>query len=53
MAGVIEGFRWALLGTEMPGAMNPGLGWRGYCAAGFRCILFPEDGAVLRGCGVR
>jgi lipopolysaccharide transport system permease protein len=21
MAGVIEGFRWALLGTEMPGAM--------------------------------
>jgi lipopolysaccharide transport system permease protein len=21
MAGVIEGFRWVLLGTEMPGAM--------------------------------
>ena len=44
MAGVIEGFRWALLGTGTP-VRWCFLGGNGYCAPCFRDVLLPEDGA--------
>ena len=49
MAGVIEGFRWAILGNGAPSAMvlvSVGMVIVTPC---LRHVLFPEDGAVLRG----
>ena len=49
MAGVIEGFRWALLGHRYAQRDGARLSGHGHRAAGFRDVLLPEDGAVLRG----
>ena len=53
MAGVIEGFRWALLGTDAAVGDHRALGDRGARAACQRRVLLQEDGAVLRGHCVR
>ena len=53
MVGVVEGFRWALLGTKTaPGPDDRGVGGRLAPAARGRRVLFPAHGKDLRGRGV-
>ncbi len=51
MVGVVEGFRWALLGTDtQPGPDDPGLHRRRRHPAGDRRLLLPPHGKDLRRC---
>ena len=53
MAGVVEGFRWALLGYGRPGlGADGGLRRGGRGPACRRGALLPPDGKNLRRCGI-
>ena len=52
MTGVIQGFRWALLGQPAARPVDDCLGFDGNCAPGLRAVLLPEHGAQFRGYGV-
>ena len=53
MVGVVEGFRWALLGTKTaPGPYDHFFDGGSDRAVAVRCILFPSDGKDIRGCRV-
>ena len=53
MAGVVEGFRWALLGTDTaPGPMTIVSGRGSADPVHQRRLLFPPDGTEFCGCAV-
>ena len=54
MVGVVEGFRWALLGVDTaPGPMVAASVGRRDRSVGIRCVLLPPHGTHVRGRGLK
>ena len=53
MTGIIEGFRWAILGTDSSLARAGGIAGRDGGPPGERVLVLPGDGAAVRGHDLR